>query len=202
MTGGDIDKLRIGSVHSAASRILPNLIGAFRREHPGIDVVLMEGRDQDVHEWISLQAVDLGVGEKGAKERDFIPIAQDALLAVLPQTHPARSQSTICVNQIAQDPFIMCKSGTEPLITSTFRKAGLMPRTRFEVLDTNTLLTMVHEGLGVAMIPELALPDELPDVFCPRLEPPAHRELGLIVPSLDHANGAVKTFVHYTQNLA
>lgn len=201
MVGLHVDKLRIGSVHSAASRLLPGMIGSFRRECPGIEVVVMEGRDQDVQEWLSVKAIDLGIGESTLQEMDFIPVAQDPLLAVVPHTHQVRSQSSIRVEQIAQDPFIMCKSGTESLIKSAFYQAGVMPRTQFEVLDAKTLLTMVHEGLGMAMIPELALPDQLPDVHLLQLDPPVHRQLGLMAPSLEHANDAVRTFVRHAQNL-
>ncbi len=107
MTGNHAGKLRIGSVHSGASHVLPRVIGSFRRECPGIEVVVMEGRDQDVQEWVGLRVVDLGLGELTLNEMDFIPVVQDALLAVLPATHRVRAQSSIRVKQIAQDPFIM-----------------------------------------------------------------------------------------------
>ncbi len=58
---------------------------------------------------------------------------------------------------------------------------------------------MVHEGLGVAMVPELALPAQRPDVQVLPLDPPVPRQLGLIVESLEHASDVVKAFIRHAQ---
>ena len=45
-------RLRLGSVPSAATRLLPPLLHSFRRRHPSTELVLLEGTDQEVREWV------------------------------------------------------------------------------------------------------------------------------------------------------
>ncbi len=200
LLGLDVGNLRIGSVHSAASRILPSIIAAFRRRHPGVEVVLLEGTDDEVQQWVLSGAIDVGVAETQLSGRVSLAIAEDSLVAVLPSAHSLQSLKTVRVAQIADDPFIMCKGGSEALINSAFRAAGLAPRTQYEVRDMGTLLNMVEEGLGVAMVPELALPRALPNVCVARLMPTVRRQLGVIVGTAEHANPATRAFLHHAED--
>src|SRR5262249_48716055 len=58
--GGEKGKLRIGAIWSVSARLLPGIMGAFRRQHPGIEMILFEGTDQEVEDWIMSGAVDVG----------------------------------------------------------------------------------------------------------------------------------------------
>lgn len=192
-------KLRIGSFPSAASRILPALMGAFNDRYPGIEVTLVEGTDQDVLEYIRSRAVDVGFVTLPAGELEIVPVAEDQLLAVLPGWHPLADAVTVGIERLVEEPFVMSKGGCEPLISSAFRSAGCRPSTRFEVQDMSTILAMVSEGLGVTVVPELALPrhpESLEDLRTVPLDPPVQRCLALATRSLDTASPAATAFVN------
>lgn len=191
-------KLRIGSFPSAASRILPALIGDFSGRYPGIEVTLVEGTDQEVLEYISSRAVDVGFVTLPAGEFETVPVAEDRLLAVLPGWHPLSDAVTVSIERLAEEPFVMSKGGCEPLISSAFRSAGCEPDTRFEVQDMETIFAMVGEGLGVTVVPELVLPrhpETLAGLRTVPLDPPVRRRLALAIRSLDAAPPAATAFV-------
>ncbi len=195
-------RLTIGSFPSAASRLLPALMGSFRNRYPGIEVVLVEGTDQKVHERIRSRRVDVGFVTLPAKGLETVPIAEDAMLAVVPAGHALANKEKVGVDELAVEPFVMSMGGCEPLITAVFRAAGVVPDIRFEVRDVGTILAMVGEGLGVTIVPELALPqnlDSLSSVRALALNPPVRRRLALAVRSLATASPATMAFIEQAQ---
>ena len=116
------------------------------------------------------------------------------MMVVLPATHPLGHQASV-----RSEPFIMSTGGCEPLITTACRAAGVAPQTQFAVREMHTILTMGQEGLGVTIVPELALRSMLHAVCIRALAPPVQREIGIVVRSRAHTSPAVQAFVDYAQ---
>lgn len=192
--------LRLGSFPSAAVRMLPRIMSAFGRLHPNIEIVLFEGSDQEVLDWLDSRAIDVGVVAQSAVGPGMTLLAKDRMVAVLPPDHAQRYGPVVTVATLAGQPFIMSSGGCEPLIQELFAHAGCAPAVRFAVRDTETILNMVREGLGITMMPEMALPDRLPDVVVKALEPDAWRYLGLRSSS-DEATPSARAFVALAQSL-
>lgn len=198
-------RLRVGSFPSSASRILPALMGTFNELYPGVEIALMEGTDQEVLEYIRSRAVDVGFVTLPAGGLETIPVTEDELLAVLPRWHSLGDSATVSIERLAEEPFVMSKGGCEPLISSAFRSAGCQPNIRFEVRDMGTILAMVGEGLGITVVPELALPlhpESLTELRTVSLEPPVRRHLALAVRSLEIASPAATAFVRLAEELS
>jgi DNA-binding transcriptional LysR family regulator len=187
-------KVRLGTPPSVAARVLPGMLAALRRRQPGIDVVLFEGSDLEVDGWLRTGAVDVGIVPVPRPGFDALDLVADEMLAVLPAGHPLAGRRAIRLRDIAADPFIMSKGGCEPLIRDLFRAAGLEPRVRQEVRDMATILGMVQEGLGVTVVPALALPPRAARLRALALEPRARRRLGLAMPALAQAPPAAAAF--------
>jgi DNA-binding transcriptional LysR family regulator len=196
--------LRVGSFPSAAGRLLPALVGAFGRRYPSVVVILSEGTDQEVHEWIRSREVEVGFVTLPVEGLETVSVAEDEMLAVVPEGHPLAQEGAVSVERLAAEPFVMSKGGCEPLISAAFRQAGLVPDVRFEVRETGTILAMVGEGLGVSVLPELALPgttDGLRGTRALSLDPPVRRRLALAVRSLESASPAAAAFVEQARSL-
>jgi DNA-binding transcriptional LysR family regulator len=198
-------RLRIGSFPSAASRLLPSLMGSFKDRYPGVEVVLVEGTDREVHERIRSRAVDVGFVTLPTEGLETVPVTEDEMLAVLPEAHALAGEVKVSVGRLATEPFVMSTGGCEPLISAAFRSAGFAPDTRFEVKDVGTILAMVGEGLGVTVVPELALPQDpetLRGVCALPLDPPVRRRLALAVRSLATASPAALAFIEQARQRA
>lgn len=194
--GLETGKVRLGSFPSVSAHFLPKFLRQFQQRHPGIEVILFEGKDDEVREWIQTRAVDIGVVVLPAEDLETVSIAQDEFLAVVAHNHQLANQSQINLHQISHEPFIMSKAGCQPLILSMFRQAKVTPKIQFEIIDLQTIFAMVQEGMGVTIAPEMALPSELSGLHVMSLEPKQLRHLALAIPSWETATPAVVSFLN------
>ena len=196
--GFETGKVRLGSFPSVSARFLPGLLRQFQQRYPGIEVVLFEGTDDEVQEWIYAHTVDIGVVTLPVERLETISIAQDRFVAVVADSHPLAKQQPIHIRQLAPEPFIMSKSGCEPVINRMFQQSKVTPKIQYEVIDLRTIFAMVQQGIGVTIVPEMALPADLAGLQVLTLQPELRRQLALAVPSLDKTP-AVREFLNLAQ---
>lgn len=170
-------RLRIGVIPSVNARLMPHLLQAFRATHNRIELRVLEGADAEVLEWAQTGAVDLATVTSTAPDLTTTPLASDRMVAILPASHPLATGHAIRLENLAREPFIMSTGGCEPLITDITRRAGVRLRCHYRVRDTNSILAMTAEHLGVTIMPELALPTNTPGVCVLPLEPTQQRTI-------------------------
>jgi DNA-binding transcriptional LysR family regulator len=190
-TGDATGRVRLGSFASVSAQLLPGILATLRQRHPGVEVTLFEGHDEEVLRWIRERAVDVGVVSRAAPDLEVQPLARDRLMAVLPAAHPLAAEREATLEALAAEPFVLSRGGCERLILEAFAAAGLVPQVAFEVQEAGTIVAMAAEGLGVSVVPELAAGAAPPGVVLRPLLPRVDRELALAVPSLDEAPPAV-----------
>ena len=174
--GLETGKLRIASVASVASRVLPPIIATFRARHPRVEVVILEGADYEVHDWLVEGAADVGFLSVPIDDLDVLgTITEDEFRAILPASHPLASRSALRPADLASERFVMSRAGCEPLILGWF--AGQPPTVEYEVRALDTLVGFVREGLGITLMPELVLPDDTSGLAIVAIEPPARRQV-------------------------
>jgi DNA-binding transcriptional LysR family regulator len=193
--GDATGRVRLGSFASVSAQLLPGILATLRQRHPGVEVTLFEGHDEEVLGWIRERAVDVGVVSRTAPDLDVQPLARDQLMAVLPAAHPLAAEREATLEALAGEPFVLSRGGCERLILEAFAAAGLTPRVAFEVQEAGTIIAMAAEGLGVSVVPELAAAAAPPGVVLRPLLPRVDRELALAVPSLDEAPPAVRALL-------
>jgi DNA-binding transcriptional LysR family regulator len=198
--GGDCaGRVRLGSLASVSAQLLPGILATLRVRHPGVEVALFEGHDEEVLGWVRDRAVDVGVVTCDAPDLDVRPLAADHLVAVLPADHPLAAQPHATLEQLAAEPFVLSRGGCERLILDAFAAAGHAPRVAFEVHEVSTIVAMVAEALGVSVVPELSAVGIPPRVTLRPLSPPVERRLGLAVPSLAEAPPGVRALLDVAQ---
>lgn len=193
--------VRVGSFPSAAARLLPKIVSVFEKQHPRINIVLFEGTDHEVTEWLQNRVIDVGFAAESAPGPNMLPLTKDKMVAVLPKDHALGESKTVAIQALADHPFIMSSGGCEPLIRELFGRSQCIPSIKFTVRDMNTIFNMVREGLGITIVPELSLPDTTPYVLVRDLHPPIWRHVGLRVPFIRDASPAVQSFVALAQSL-
>lgn len=194
-------KVRIASVASAAARLLPASIRAFQRQYPKIEIVLVEGTDQEVRDWVLAGIVEIGfaaVPQKGLTSRK---IASDEVFLVAPKAHRLAGRSSVLLADIEDEPFLMSQAGCEPMIRSLFRSAGIGPRVVLEVRDVSTLLALVREGVGVSLVPELAIPPGTRGIATVPLDPRRSRNLGVLLAPKSPQSPAAGAFLNVSRTV-
>lgn len=192
--GVEQGRLRVGTVPSAGARLLPGILGAFRRHRPDVQVTQLEGSDPEVLDWLRTSAIDVAIVGTPADDCRAEVLTRDEFMAVLPAVHPLAGQAALSLHSLASVPFIMSAGGCEPLITQLAEAEGVRLRIHYEVRDPASLVAMVAEGLGATVMPSLALPAGAPGIRIAPLSPPAFRDLIVATPGDSKPIPAARAF--------
>ncbi|WP_313677528.1 LysR family transcriptional regulator [Pantoea vagans] len=174
-------RIRLASFPSVTSTLLPGLLRNVRRLYPGIEVVVLEGTDEEVEEWLAADTVELGVVMNPAPGRADVILGRDAWVAVMPVSYPQSGANVITLQALADQPFVLATGGCVVNGKSLIEQAGLqLSDVRIKVRDWISACMLVRENMGVALVPESALPAERRGLSVVPITPAIHREFGLV----------------------
>lgn len=192
-------RIRLASFPSVISTLLPRLLRDFQRRHPGIELVALEGTDEEVEDWLAADTVELGVVLNPVPGRAEVVLGRDAWVAVLPASHPLgrrASERGVTLAELATQPFILATGGCAVNGHSLVEQAGLhLSDVRVTVRDWASACVLVREGMGVALVPESTLPEEQRGLRVMSLVPTIHREFGLVCSEAGKASRPVQALL-------
>ena len=196
--GLDSGIVRIGTVSSVSCHWLPGIIRDFWREHPDVQIVLHQGDYTSIQEWVRTGAVDFGfVNPHAVKGMETTIIKSGEFRAVLPKNHPLAGKKSLTLDDLADDPFLLLEEGAYSEPQEAFRAAGISPDVRLRVHDDYSILSMVEQGLGVSILPELVLRKTNYDVAVLPIEPAIIRTMSIVTKDRHTLPLASKEFIRY-----
>lgn len=159
--GGLRGRVVVGTYQSFSEYRLPKLLGRFHAEYPGIEIALREGMADDLFPALASGTIDVFIGNVGetsvnvAAEFEHEPLYDDELSIAVAATHPLAARSSVAMNELRDEPWIIFRPGSQMTqrLLSTAHGAGFAPRVAFESVDTLTVRALVAEGLGIALFP-------------------------------------------------
>jgi DNA-binding transcriptional LysR family regulator len=185
--------LRLASLPSATGTLLAGPMRDFTGRHPEVSIRLFEGTDQEIRDWITQGAADIGVVTLPAPGFDCVELGGDEMVAVLPARHALAGHASVTFAQLAAEPFVFPTGGCGPLITAAARRAGVALDVTLEARDPQAIVEMVAAELGVSVMPTLNLPRRPPGIATRPLEPRLPRRLALALGA--DAGPAARAFV-------
>jgi DNA-binding transcriptional LysR family regulator len=185
LASGDQGELRVGTLPSVGTKVLPRLLGTFRAEWPGIDIVLRESRDSAelLHAVeagdIDVTFIDIGPYETGPLE--VRPLLDDPMVFLAPAGSPEAAQRVVSIADIAHLPMIGTRNvGCRQIIDDAFRQAPVPPNYLFRSDDHPTIQGLIGSGLAYAVLPLLTVDEHDPNVAVIPIRPaPLPRRLGI-----------------------
>ncbi|MFC5468194.1 LysR family transcriptional regulator [Cohnella suwonensis] len=193
--------IRIGSFSSATACVLPKIISKFQKKHPNITFTFFEGTYEEILEWFETGVIDIGVVvQQPSKKLNVLPLIQDRMVVAFPEGHRFQYEEAIDVADLQGEPFIMPKGVYQVHVDEIFSQANIQPNVRFEVQDCNTIASMVQEGLGITIGPELFLKDQI-NIRIGPLTIPNWRSVALAFPSTEYVSPAVQAFLSVARNV-
>lgn len=178
-------RLRIASFPSAGSTLIPQAVAAFRRLHPEVELSLGEGEPEEVAPRLRAGEFDLALlFEFPGEEQQFgelarTPLIHDPMWVALPVDHPLARKHNLELLDLRSEDWVQtsARSACARHVVGVCREAGFEPRVSFESDDYDTVQGLVAAGVGVALIPRLALSQRRPGLVVRRLAPenPARR---------------------------
>ena len=122
----------------------------------------------------------------GTQEADihFQPLIEEAFVLACPSSHPLANRKTVTWKDISQYSYIALAqgSGNRFLIDQALAQSQERPRWYCEVNHVPALVSLVAAGLGIGVVPRMALPPDNHEglTAIPLIEPKVTRKLGLI----------------------
>lgn len=190
--------IRVGTISSVTCHWMPRLIKGFQEIYPNVQFLFHQGDYSSIQEWIKTGTVDFGfITPSAVTGLETVTVKDGEMLAVLPRNHALASQSSIRLEEIADEPYILMEEGhySEPM--NAFRAAGLEPNIKYTIHDDYAIMTMVEAGLGVSILAELVLRRVDYDIVCLPIEPPVYRTLAIGYKDKGSLPIASKYFIEY-----
>src|SRR3954471_18929534 len=162
IAGGE---LRMASFPTAGATLMPLAIASFRSAHPEVTLSLVEGEPEELIPRLRDGEFDLGLifefegtGALGPGLRST-PLFDDPMKLALPKGHRLARPERVALTDLADDAWVQTweASACARHVVRICRAAGFEPRVSFESDDYLTVQGLVAAGVGVALIPELAL---------------------------------------------
>ena len=198
MNGLLIGTVTIAAYSSIATHWLPAVIRDFQENYPHVEIKLMEGIWQEVSQWLEERTADIGfLSYQENMPFEWIPLAEDPMLALLPRNHPLADAEVYPLANCATDRFIMPARGCDDDVMALFQRTGVTPNVRFTTLESFSVMSMVEQGLGVSVMNKLITEKRICDVAMIPIDPPASITLGAALHSRADASPAVKMFLKY-----
>lgn len=180
-------RVRIAILPSAGATILPPLLSRMVEEHPDIEVSIVERLAEPLQESVENEEVDFGIGTRPSKASNlrFEPLLKDRLVCLCHENDPLAQIASPSWEDLSKRPFIGFSGNTsiEHQVRVLSAQLGSNLLRRSEISGLNTALGLVRSGVGITLIPELALGGlDLSGLVLRALEgPAAQREIGLIM---------------------
>jgi DNA-binding transcriptional LysR family regulator len=192
-------KLRVGTPQFVSPRQIDGILAHFQQLYPRVDVIIFEGTGPEVYEWVNADIVDVGFVPYDEKDSASTLVAIDEVHLLLPEDHPLLQRKTISFKKLREESLIMPKTECDFLDHLGLAAHSSKVNIRYKASDSTTIMAMVREGLGVAMLPRMLLPEKLEGIRTMPLTPPEYKLLGLTVKSQATASPAAKVFIQEAQ---
>jgi DNA-binding transcriptional LysR family regulator len=169
--------LRLAALPTAAASFLPVVIASFQREHPGVDVRLLDGRAGEIMGWVQRGEVDAGISSlpDDLSGLSFERLLDDNLVLLSHQDHH---------RDWKQQPYIALTPDTSirPLADAALRYLNVDPVPAWEVAHMSTATALVREGLGFSLLPAscTAVFNIGEQCVVTAIDQPAKRSIGLL----------------------
>lgn len=161
LAAGAAGTLHVGTYQSVGRRILPSLMRQFAGSWPGLEIHLRESaNDEDLLPRVERGELDLTFCVLPLLEGPFeaVELLRDPYMLVVPAGSPFATDVAIDLQELARYPLIgfrLCRS--MDVIEEHLRAEGIEPHIVFRSDDNGTVQAMVAAGVGVALVPRLAI---------------------------------------------
>jgi DNA-binding transcriptional LysR family regulator len=183
-------RLRMASFPTAGATLMPLAIATFRSYHPDVELTLAEGEPEDVVPRLRAGELDLALLFEFAGQSlptqgmTRVELLADPMYLALPRDHALVERGRIRLQDLDGEAWVQTSRASQCArhVIRSCHAAGFEPNVAFESDDYQTVQGLVAAGVGVALIPELALSVVRDDIVIRALSPAPERQVIAAVP--------------------
>jgi DNA-binding transcriptional LysR family regulator len=175
-------RVRIASFRSAATHLLPPIIARFSQRFPNIDVTLTENDPVGVEQALREGRVDIGlVPLPRSEEFETWEIARDEFVVLLPKALETIPQPLNWAELSTYSFILYNYAECTSAVRNHWADWGQSLKVAYEIKEDSTIVSMVAQGLGAAILPRLAALPIPAGVQVRSLPVPLERSIGAAV---------------------
>ncbi|MFE6749826.1 LysR family transcriptional regulator [Kitasatospora purpeofusca] len=191
--GADRPRLTLATFTSGGRHLLPPVLARFAAAHPEVELRIVEREPEDSLPMVRDGSADLALayhfdgplpvvpGDRSGLE--WTPLMTDPLSVVLPEHHPLAGRDTLGLSELAEDPWVLGCAKTEAFLRRHALMAGFELRVAGSTTDYFFARSLVAAGVGVSLVPQVALDPPQPGTRVVPVTPPRPaRHFGLALP--------------------
>ncbi|HMF90505.1 MAG TPA: LysR substrate-binding domain-containing protein [Candidatus Angelobacter sp.] len=154
-------KVCVGVIPTIAPYFLPPRIALFSRKYPHATITVMEDVTVRLMDRLRGGLVDLAIMALPARGHDLecYPLRTERLFAILPRGHALSRKRSLKMKELRDEPFLLLRDDHcfRDTAIEVCKHARILPQVVFESGQFSSILGMVAAGLGISIVPEMAL---------------------------------------------
>ncbi len=147
--------LHIGTFHTFAPLILPEIWSSFTGLYPDVSLKVTAGSEAELMEGLRRAQIDVALTYEShlSPEMVFYPLAKMPTYVLLAADHPLASRASLSLGDMADEPFVLLDLPiSRQYFISLFEQSGLKPQIKAECADPSMLRSFVAAGIGYSLM--------------------------------------------------
>ena len=159
-------RLRLSTFQSAGATLVPRAVAAFQRRYPDVELAMVQAEPDEATQLLRAGELDLAVlydfeGIPGGLDEalDTVHLIDDRYDLLVARDHPLADRARVRMSELADERWINSTQGCgcRQAVLQACAKAGFEPNVAFETDEILAVQALVANGMGVTLMPQLAL---------------------------------------------
>lgn len=158
--------IRLGIFPTLAPYLLPHVIPNIRNRFPQLEMLLIEEKTEILIHQLREGKIDAAILAEPVTEPMFesMPLFTEPFVLALPDKHPLSKQRTLGLNELEQQHLLLLEEGhcMRDHALEACALSGASEKEGFRATSLETLRQMVAAGVGITLLPMLAVKPPVP----------------------------------------
>lgn len=177
--------ITVGVIPTVAPYLLPAQLSSFSRKFPQAQLTVVEEITPILLERLRAGSIDVAILALPIRGHEFesFPLLTERLFAALPKKHKLAKRRSLALKDLRAEPFLLLRDGHcfRDTTIAACDRARLHPQIIFESGQFSSLLAMVGTGMGISIVPAMAIEKGLSCCYVPIADDEAARTIGTVV---------------------
>ncbi len=173
--------ITVGVIPTISPYLMPGYATDFMERFPEARLRIVEEITPVLVEGLRDLSIDLAILALPLRHKDLevSPLRTERVFAALPKDHPRASSKTLSLKDLRGEHFVMLQDGHcfRDLSVAACSSARITPHIAFESGQFSSVLAMVGAGVGISMVPEMAVDRNAACCYVPLTDPRARRTI-------------------------
>src|SRR5258706_13685463 len=175
----------VGIIPTVGPYFLPPVLTSFSRKFPQVRFTVVEEITPALLDRLRAGAIDVAILALPIRGHEFetAPLLSERLFAALPRSHRLGKRRSLFLKDLRSEPFLLLRDGHcfRDTAVAACDRARLHPQVVFESGQFSSILSMVSAGMGVSIVPEMAVEKKSGCRFVRIEDAEALRTIGAVV---------------------